>query len=83
MIASESSCRITPISDSCVAGGSAGSVRSHLYELPTNRQSGLLPRRQLTPPAVRETTAVKFAPVWLMREIAVSQVPWMAVGEPS
>ena len=46
MIASESSCRITPISDSCVAGGSAGSVRSHLYELPTNRQSGLLPRRQ-------------------------------------
>ena len=30
----------TSISDSCVAGGSAGSVRSHLYELATIRPSG-------------------------------------------
>src|SRR5450755_1692575 len=33
-----------------------------------------------TPPAANETTAVKSAPAWLMRVIAVSQEPSMGAG---
>ena len=56
--------------------------RQHKAEMPTNRQSGLLSRRQPDAACSQRNYSGEVAPVWLMRVIAVSQVPWMAVGEP-
>jgi hypothetical protein len=52
-----------------------------MYDMPTNRQSGLLSRRQPDAACSQRNYSGEVAPVWLMRVIAVSQIPWMAAGE--
>jgi len=65
----------------CLRSRFLGSFTDHFDGLPTNRQSGLLSRRQPDDACSQRNYSGEVAPVWLMRVIAVSQVPWMAVGE--